>query len=221
MTVLYEDNHLIIVNKACGEIVQADKTGDPSLEETVKQWLKDKYHKSGNVFLGVTHRLDRPVSGIVLLAKTGKALVRLNEQFQKGEIKKTYLAVVKSKPDPPSGFLEQYIFRDEAKNRSYVCGPNQPGAKKALLSYRLAGQSHSFYLVEVQLMTGRHHQIRCQLASIGCPIRGDLKYGYPRSNPDAGISLHAWQVQFMHPVTKKWITVQAPFPPQDPVWTYF
>jgi len=221
MTVVYEDNHLLIVNKACGEIVQVDKTGDPSLEVTLKQWLKEKYNKPGNVFLGVTHRLDRPVTGLVIFAKTSKVLPRLNEQFKMGEIHKTYWAIVKQAPALPEGMLEHYLFRNEKQNKSYVCDANKSGSKRALLHYKLIGKSDSYYLLEIELYTGRHHQIRCQLAAIGCPIKGDLKYGYPRSNPDGGISLHSRRVQFVHPVSGLAIDVTAPLPEGDAIWKNF
>ena len=181
MTILYEDNHLIIVNKSCSEIVQADKTGDPSLEEEIKQWLKQTYNKAGNVFLGVTHRLDRPVTGVVIFAKTSKALARLNEMFRKGEIHKTYFALVKNSPPATEGRLEHFLWRNEKQNKSYVSVQEKPGSKKAILDYKLLGRSDRYALLEIDLKTGRHHQIRCQLAGIGCPIKGDLKYGYPRS----------------------------------------
>lgn len=188
MTVVYEDNHLIIVNKTASEIVQGDKTGDVPLSETVKQYLKEKYAKPGNVFLGVTHRLDRPVSGLVVFAKTSKALARLNEMFRKGEVKKTYWAVVKTCPQVEEGELVHYLVRNEKQNKSYAYDKEVNGSKKAVLHYRLIGHSENYYLLEVDLKTGRHHQIRCQLAKIGCPIKGDLKYGFPRSNPDGSIA---------------------------------
>jgi len=221
MTVLYEDNHILIVNKACGEIVQVDKTGDPSLEETLKVWLREKYNKRGNVFLGVTHRLDRPVTGLVIFARTSKVLPRLNEQFKNGEIHKTYLAIVKQAPPATEGMLEHYLYRNEKQNKSYVCDAGKSGAKKAVLHYKLIGKSDTFYLLEIKLLTGRHHQIRCQLAAIGCPIRGDLKYGFPRSNPDGGISLHSRHVTFVHPVSGVTLNVTAPLPEKDAVWTFF
>ena len=175
MTVVYEDNHLIIVNKTASEIVQGDKTGDVPLSETVKQYLKEKYAKPGNVFLGVTHRLDRPVSGLVVFAKTSKALARLNEMFRKGEVKKTYWAVVKTCPQVEEGELVHYLVRNEKQNKSYAYDKEVNGSKKAVLHYRLIGHSENYYLLEVDLKTGRHHQIRCQLAKIGCPIKGDLE----------------------------------------------
>ena len=195
MTVVYEDNHIIVVNKTASEIVQADKTGDTPLSETVKQYLKEKYQKPGNVFLGVTHRLDRPVSGLVIFAKTSKALTRLNEMFRTSEVKKTYWAVVKNAPQEPEGELVHFLVRNEKQNKSYAYDKEVPNSKKAILHYRLIGHSENYYLLEVDLKTGRHHQIRCQLAKMGCPIKGDLKYGSPRSNPDGSICLHARRVQ--------------------------
>ena len=220
MTVVYEDNHLIIVNKTASEIVQGDKTGDVPLLETVKQYLKEKYAKPGNVFLGVTHRLDRPVSGLVVFAKTSKALARLNEMFRKGEVKKTYWAVVKTCPQVEEGELVHYLVRNEKQNKSYAYDKEVNGSKKAVLHYRLIGHSENYYLLEVDLKTGRHHQIRCQLAKIGCPIKGDLKYGFPRSNPDGSICLHARKVCFVHPVSKEQIVVTAPVPDGN-LWKAF
>lgn len=212
MTVVYEDNHIIVVNKTASEIVQADKTGDTPLSETVKQYLKEKYQKPGNVFLGVTHRLDRPVSGLVILAKTSKALSRLNEMFKNSEVKKTYWAIVKEIPKEPEGELVHFLVRNEKQNKSYAYEKEVPGSKKAILYYRLIGRSQNYYLLEVDLKTGRHHQIRCQLAKMGCPIKGDLKYGFPRSNPDGSICLHARRVRFIHPVSKEVIELDAPVP---------
>ena len=200
MTVVYEDNHIIVVNKTASEIVQADKTGDTPLSETVKQYLKEKYQKPGNVFLGVTHRLDRPVSGLVIFAKTSKALTRLNEMFRAGEVKKTYWAVVKNAPKESEGELVHFLVRNEKQNKSYAYDKEVPNSKKAVLDYRLIGRSENYYLLEVDLKTGRHHQIRCQLAKMGCPIKGDLKYGSPRSNPDGSICLHARRVRFVHQI---------------------
>ena len=212
MTVVYEDNHIIVVNKTASEIVQADKTGDTPLSETVKQYLKEKYQKPGNVFLGVTHRLDRPVSGLVIFAKTSKALTRLNEMFRAGEVKKTYWAVVKNAPKESEGELVHFLVRNEKQNKSYAYDKEVPNSKKAVLDYRLIGRSENYYLLEVDLKTGRHHQIRCQLAKMGCPIKGDLKYGSPRSNPDGSICLHARRVRFVHPVSKELIELKAPLP---------
>lgn len=221
MRVLYEDNHLIAVNKTCSEIVQGDKTGDEPLSETIKKFLKAKYNKPGEVFLGVTHRLDRPVSGVVLFAKTSKALTRLNEMFKNQEIKKTYWAIVKNKPEELEGRLEHYLVRNEKQNKSTAHTKMVPESKKAALSYRLITSSDSYYLLEVHLETGRHHQIRCQLAKMGCPIKGDLKYGFPRSNPNGGISLHARNVSFIHPVSKEIIDITAPVPLDDAMWKVF
>ena len=212
MTVLYEDNHIIIVNKTASEIVQGDKTGDVPLSETVKQYLKEKYQKPGNVFIGVTHRLDRPVSGLVVFAKTSKALSRLNEMFKNSEVRKTYWAVVKNAPREPEGELVHYLVRNEDQNKSYAYDTERPGSKRAVLHYRLIGRSQNYFLLEVDLKTGRHHQIRCQLAKMGCPIKGDLKYGFPRSNPDGSICLHARRVSFEHPVSHLRIEVEAPVP---------
>lgn len=217
MTVVYEDNHIIIVNKTASEIVQGDKTGDVPLSETVKQYLKEKYQKPGNVFIGVTHRLDRPVSGLVVFAKTSKALSRLNEMFKNSEVKKTYWAIVKQTPAETEGELVNYLVRNEKQNKSYAYDTEKPGSKKAVLHYRLIARSDNYCLLEVDLKTGRHHQIRCQLAKMGCPIKGDLKYGFPRSNPDGSICLHARRVRFVHPVSKELIDVVAPVP-SDNLW---
>lgn len=220
MTVVYEDNHLIVVNKSSSEIVQGDKTGDTPLSETVKQYIKEKYAKPGNVFLGVTHRLDRPVSGLVVFAKTGKALSRLNEMFRLGSVKKTYWAIVRQCPPAAEGELVHYLVRNEKQNKSYAYDKEVPNSRKAILSYRLIGRSDNYYLLEVDLKTGRHHQIRCQLAKMGCPIKGDLKYGFPRSNPDGSICLHARKIQFVHPVSKEEITLTAPVP-EGNLWNGF
>ena len=220
MTVVYEDNHIIVVNKTASEIVQADKTGDTPLSETVKQYLKEKYQKPGNVFLGVTHRLDRPVSGLVIFAKTSKALTRRNGMFRAGEVKKTYWAVVKNAPKESEGELVHFLVRNEKQNKSYAYDKEVPNSKKAVLDYRLIGRSENYYLLEVDLKTGRHHQIRCQLAKMGCPIKGDLKYGSPRSNPDGSICLHARRVRFVHPVSKELIELKAPLP-EGNLWKGF
>ena len=220
MEVVYEDNHIIVVNKTVSEIVQGDKTGDTPLSETVKQYLKEKYAKPGNVFLGVVHRLDRPVSGLVMFAKTGKALERLNEMFRIGEVKKTYWAIVRQRPELEEAELVNYLVRNEKQNKSYAYDKEVKNAKKAVLHYRLIGCSQNYFLLEVDLKTGRHHQIRCQLAKMGCPIKGDLKYGFPRSNPDGGISLHARRVRFVHPVSKALIDLTAPLP-DDGLWRCF
>ena len=220
MTVVYEDNHLIIVNKTASEIVQGDKTGDTPLSETVKQYIKEKYAKPGNVFLGVVHRLDRPVSGVVVFAKTSKALARLNEMFRNSEVKKTYWAIVKQRPPQDEGELVNYLVRNEKQNKSYAYDKEVKNSKKAVLHYRLIGHSQNYFLLEVDLKTGRHHQIRCQLAKMGCPIKGDLKYGFARSNPDGSICLHAHRVKFVHPVSKELIDVTAPLPPGN-LWNGF
>ncbi|MDR2859997.1 MAG: RluA family pseudouridine synthase [Mediterranea sp.] len=220
MNVIYEDNHIIAVNKTASEIVQGDKTGDTPLSETIKLYLKEKYQKPGNVFIGVTHRLDRPVSGLVLFAKTGKALARLNEMFKNGEIKKSYWAVVKNQPAEPESELVHYLTRNEKANKSYAHDKETPHSKKAILHYKLVGHSQNYHLLEIELKTGRHHQIRCQLAKIGCPVKGDLKYGAPRSNPDGSICLHARQIKFIHPISQKWIELEAPVPDGN-LWAGF
>lgn len=217
MNVVYEDNHIIIVNKQSGEIVQGDKTGDTPLSDIVKQYIKEKYNKPGNVFLGVVHRLDRPVSGLVVFAKTSKALSRLNEMFRTGDVHKTYWAIVKKNDIAPESTLTDWLTRNERQNKSYAHNREVPGAKKAVLSYKVRSMSDNYMLLEVRLMTGRHHQIRCQLAHMGCPIKGDLKYGSPRSNPDGSISLMSRRVEFVHPVSKKTIAVEAPVP-NDRLW---
>ena len=220
MIVVYEDNHIIVVNKTSSEIVQGDKTGDTPLSEMVKQYLKEKYNKPGNVFIGVTHRLDRPVSGLVVFAKTSKALPRLNEMFRNGEVKKTYWAIVKECPKETEGELVHYLVRNEKQNKSYAYDKEVKNSKKAVLHYKLIDHSQNYYLLEVDLKTGRHHQIRCQLAKMGCPIKGDLKYGSPRSNPDGSICLHARTVQFVHPVSKEMIRLTAPVP-EGNLWNGF
>lgn len=220
MQVVYEDNHIIIVSKESGEIVQGDKTGDTPLSETVKAYIKEKYQKPGAVFLGVVHRLDRPVWGLVVFARTSKALARLNNMFRDGEVHKTYWAIVQNRPQHEEALLEHWLTRNEKQNKSYAYDHEVPGSKKALLKYRTIGQSDRYTLLEVQLMTGRHHQIRCQLAAMGCPIKGDLKYGAKRSNPDGSISLLARRIEFVHPVSKETIRVEAPLP-QDSLWEVF
>lgn len=217
MEVLYEDNHIIAVNKTCREIVQGDKTGDVPLSELLKAWLKEKYAKPGNVFVGVTHRVDRPVSGVVIFAKTGKALSRLNDMFRAGEIRKTYWAIVKNRPPKEEDELTHWLVKNEKQNKSYAYDTEKPGAKKAILHYRLIARSDRYYLLEIDLKTGRHHQIRSQLAKIGCPIKGDLKYGFDRSNKDGGISLHARSAEFIHPVSRKNVRIVAPVP-DDNLW---
>lgn len=221
MEVLYEDNHIIAVNKTCNEIVQGDKTGDTPLSETVKAYIKEKYNKPGEVFLGVTHRLDRPTSGVVLFARTSKALTRLNEMFKSHEqIQKTYWAIVQGAPKVPEARLENWLVRNEAQNKSYIAKPGAKEAKQAILSYKTLVKGEHYTLLEVNLETGRHHQIRCQLAAIGCPIKGDLKYGAKRSNPDGGICLHARKIEFIHPVKKENICITASVP-NDSLWQQF
>ena len=217
MQVVYEDNHVIVVNKSSGEIVQGDKTGDLPLSEMVRQYIKDAYAKPGAVFLGVVHRLDRPVFGLVLFARTSKALERLNRMFANGEVHKTYWAITKNLPPKEEGRLENWIVRNEKQNKSYAYDTERPHSKKAILDYKVVGRTDNYCLLEVNLHTGRHHQIRCQLAHIGCPIRGDLKYGAPRSNPDGSISLLARRLEFIHPVSKQTIAVEAPLP-DDNLW---
>lgn len=238
MTVLYEDNHIIAVNKTCNEIVQGDKTGDTPLSETVKAYIKAKYNKPGEVFLGVTHRLDRPTSGVVLFARTSKALTRLNEMFREKSvspkdglsaersvlcqpegrsIKKTYWAIVQGCPKQPEARLENRLTRNEKLNKSFIAKPNAKEAKLAILTYKTLVRGANYSLLEVYLETGRHHQIRCQLAAIGCPVKGDLKYGAKRSNPDGGICLHARQIEFIHPVSKIPLCITAPIP-EDSLW---
>lgn len=217
MTPLYEDNHIIIVHKECGEIVQGDKTGDTPLSESVKHWLKEKYAKPGNVFLGVVHRLDRPVAGIVVFAKTSKALKRLNDMFRKGEVSKTYWAIVQNAPEKQDETLINWLVRNEKQNKSYAHENEVPNSKKAILHYKVLGSSDHYTLLEINLQTGRHHQIRCQLAHMGCTIKGDLKYGARRSNPDGGISLLARRIEFVHPVSHDKIMVEAPLP-NEKLW---
>lgn len=221
MTILYEDNHIIAVNKTCNEIVQGDKTGDTPLSETVKAYIKAKYNKPGEVFLGVTHRLDRPTSGVVLFARTSKALARLNDMFKSHEqIQKTYWAIVQGAPKLPEARLENYLIRNEKQNKSYIVESQKSkdkSAKQAILTYKVLAKGERYSLLEINLETGRHHQIRCQLAAIGCPVKGDLKYGAKRSNPDGGICLHARQIAFEHPVSHEQITITAPTP-EDSLW---
>lgn len=217
MNVVYEDNHVIIVSKRSGEIVQGDKTGDRTLADDVKAYIKEKYAKPGNVFLGVVHRLDRPVWGLVVFAKTSKALARLNEMFRNGDVHKTYWAICQNVPQQPEATITHWLTRNERQNKSYAYDREVPGSKKAVLHYKVIGHSERYTLVEVLLMTGRHHQIRCQLAKIGCPIKGDLKYGARRSNPDGSISLLARKVEFTHPVSKEPVCVVSPVP-DDRLW---
>jgi len=218
--ILYEDNHLLLVNKLPSEIVQGDKTGDEPLGELLKTYLKVKYNKPGNVFMGVIHRLDRPVSGVVVFAKTSKALSRLNQMVKERAFRKTYWAVVKNKPPQAEATLVHHLVRNERKNKTFVHNKPVSGSKEAVLDYRFVASGERYHLLEIDLKTGRHHQIRAQLAAIGCPIKGDLKYGFPRSNPDASISLHALKVAFVHPVKKEPLEIIAP-PPDEPLWNYF
>jgi 23S rRNA pseudouridine1911/1915/1917 synthase len=217
LEVLYEDNHLIAVNKKTGDLVQGDNTGDEPLSEKVKTYLKEKYQKPGNVFCGVIHRLDRPVSGVVLFAKTSKALSRMNELFRERSIQKIYWAIVKEKPKKENAVLINYLVKDEKNNRSKAVGAENKSALKAELEYKLIAKTDNFFLLEVYPLTGRHHQIRVQLSTMGSPIKGDLKYGFNRSNPDGSISLHARKLIFDHPVTKERTEIIAP-PPNEVVW---
>lgn len=218
--VLHEDNHLIAVNKLPSEIVQGDKTGDKPLSEIVKSYLKKKYNKPGNVFTGVIHRLDRPVSGAVIFAKTGKGLSRMNDLIKNRKIKKTYWAIVKNKPKEKTAILKHFLSRNEKQNKSYASEKPKEGSKEAILTYHLIASSRDYHLLEIDLKTGRHHQIRAQLAAIGSPIKGDLKYGYPRSNKSPSIDLHARSISFVHPVKKESLKIIAD-PPKDVLWNYF
>lgn len=217
MEVLYEDNHIIIVYKEAGEIVQGDKTGDEPLSEIVKRWIKDKYQKPGNVFLGIVHRLDRPVSGLVVFAKTSKALTRLNNMFRNGEVHKTYWAIVTRPPFEKEATLTDWLVRNERQNKSYAYNHQVPTSKKSILHYKVINQSERYTLLEINLMTGRHHQIRCQLSNMDCPIKGDLKYGAQRSNSDGSISLLSHRIEFIHPVSKENICIVSPLP-NDNLW---
>ena len=218
--VLFEDNHLIAVLKRSSDLSQGDKTGDISLDTEVKKYLAEKYNKPGDVFLGVVHRLDRPVSGVILYARTSKALERLNEMLREAQVKKTYLAIVKERPPEDSQTITHFLKKIEDQNKTYVYDKEVKGSKKASLTYRLAGRSERYYLLEIELHSGRHHQIRAQLAAIGCPIKGDLKYGYSRSNDDGSISLLARRLEFIHPVKKEKVIITAPFPEGD-IWSLF
>jgi len=221
LDILFEDNHIIAINKSSSDIVQGDKTGDETLSDRVKEYIKRKYKKPGDVFLGVVHRLDRPVSGVVLFARTSKALSRLNKMFQDKEIKKTYWAIVAELPKEDQGRVVHHILKNSEKNKSYAFPKPRMGTKEAILNYRLVSGLKNSYMLEVDLETGRHHQIRCQLAKIGCPIRGDLKYGFPRSNKGGGISLHARQIEFIHPVKKEPVIITAPTPQDENIWKEF
>lgn len=218
--ILFEDNHIIIVNKLPSQIVQGDKTGDVTLADLVKDYIKAKYNKPGEVFLGVVHRLDRPVSGAVIFARTSKSLTRLNALIKNREVQKTYWAVVKNKPPTLSDTLIDFLRRDEARNKSFIATEKTKGAQKASLTYTLFASSDNYHLLKIDLHTGRHHQIRAQLSGIGCPIKGDLKYGYPRSNSDGSIHLHAVKLEFIHPVSNSRIFIVAETP-HDPIWDYF
>ncbi len=218
--ILYEDNHIIAVYKRSSDLAQGDKTGDISLDTEIKKYLAEKYKKPGDVFLGVVHRLDRPVSGVILFARTSKALERLNEMFRTKQVKKTYLAIVKERPPDDEATITHFLKKNEAQNKSYVYDTEVKGSKEASLTYRLKGRSDRYYLLEVELHTGRHHQIRAQLAKIGCPVKGDLKYGFPRPNEDGSISLLARKLEFIHPVRKENISITAHFPEGD-IWSVF
>lgn len=217
MQILYEDNHIIAVNKESGELIQGDKSGDEPLSEKVKKYIAEKYKKPGDVFLGIVHRIDRPVSGVVVFARTSKALRRLNELFRDKEISKKYLTIVKERPPAEKGMLTAFLKKNEKQNKSYIYATEVNGSKKASLTYNLLCRTDRYYLLEIDLISGRHHQIRCQLADAGCPVKGDLKYGYSRSNEDGGISLHSWKLSFIHPVKKEKIEIIAPLPAKD-IW---
>jgi 23S rRNA pseudouridine1911/1915/1917 synthase len=218
--ILYEDNHIIAVYKRSSDLAQGDSTGDVPLDAEIKKYIAEKYKKPGEVFLGVVHRLDRPVSGVILFARTSKALTRLNEMFRNKEIKKTYLAIVKERPPEDEATITHFLKKNEPQNKSYVYDTEVKGSKEASLTYRLKGRTERYYLLEIELHTGRHHQIRAQLAKIGCPVKGDLKYGYPRSNEDGGISLLSRRIEFIHPVKKEAVTITAHFPEGD-IWHLF
>lgn len=219
LQILHEDNHLIIVSKRVGDIVQGDKTGDKSLAEVVKEFLKEKYQKLGEVFLGVVHRLDRPTSGIVVFAKTSKALTRMNELFSNRETDKTYWAIVKNKPSKSEDRLTHFIKRNEKNNTSKAHIHEVPNSKIAILDYKIIAELNNYYVLEIKLLTGRHHQIRAQLSAINCPIKGDLKYGFDRSNPDGGIHLHARNLDFVHPVSKENLSIVAKTP-NEMLWNF-
>jgi 23S rRNA pseudouridine1911/1915/1917 synthase len=218
LTILYEDNHIIAVNKTQHDLVQKDATGDLSLDDKIRQYLKDKYNKPGKVFLGVVHRLDRPVTGVVLFARTTKSLTRLTRMFRDGRIKKTYWAIVKNAPPKDSDRLVHYMILNAKQNKSYCYEIPKPRSKEAALSYKIIGKSEHYFLIEINLETGRHHQIRAQLAHIGCPVKGDLKYGFPRSNRDGGISLHAYEISFIHPVSNEPICIKAETQDRENLW---
>jgi 23S rRNA pseudouridine1911/1915/1917 synthase len=219
--ILYEDNHIVVVNKLPGEIVQGDKTGDVPLSEKVKEYIKEKYQKPGAVFLGVVHRIDRPVSGVVIFARTSKALERMNKLFREKDIRKTYWAVVKNKPPLPNDSLVRFLVKNEKLNKSFASLQPKAGALESTLDYNLLASSDTYHLLEINPQTGRHHQIRVMLADIGCPIKGDLKYGFNRSNPDGSIHLHARKINFIHPVSGEAVEITAPPPIADPLWKFF
>lgn len=221
MRICFEDNHLLVVNKRPGEMVQADKTGDIPLSEHLKAYIKEKYHKPGRVYLGVVHRLDRPVSGLVIFARTSKALARLNRMLKDREMEKHYWAVVKQKPEQKAGQLTHYLLKNEKQNKSYVASAKTPGAKLASMDYRLLGSGNHYHLLEIHLHTGRHHQIRAQLAAMGSPVKGDLKYGFSRANDNGSIHLHARFLSFVHPVSQERLHLVAPVPQEDPLWKVF
>lgn len=220
MEILFEDNHLIAINKRVSDLVQGDKTGDETLADQVKEYLRVKYNKPGEAYLGIVHRLDRPVSGVVLFARTSKALERLNLMFRDRQIEKHYLAIVKERPPDEEGTLVHFLKKVETQNRSYAYDHEVKGSREASMAYRVAGHSNRYYLLEIELHSGRHHQIRCQLSFVGCPIKGDLKYGFGRSNDNGGISLHARSLSFIHPVKNEQVTITAPIPAYD-VWPLF
>ena len=218
--ILYEDNHLIAINKRSSDLVQGDRSGDESLDNEVKKYLARKYNKPGDAYLGVVHRLDRPVSGVLLFARTSKALTRLNDIFRTRQVRKIYWAIVKERPPGEEETVEHFMKKNEAKNKSFTYDHEIKGSKKASLTYKLIGRSVSYYLLEIELHTGRHHQIRAQMAALGCPVMGDLKYGFPRSNEDGSISLHSKRLEFIHPVTKEGIVITAPVP-EGKIWQAF
>lgn len=220
LEVIYEDNHLIAVNKNAGDITQGDKTGDETLPDKLKSWLAHKYKKEGNVYVGVIHRLDRPTSGVIVFSKTSKALPRMNKLFKTQEVRKIYWAIVENKPKNPKGSLVDYLKKNEKQNKSYVVEKGTKDAKEAIMDYELIGESDRYFLLEVNIQTGRHHQIRAQLANIGCTIKGDLKYGSKSSNKNGGISLHARSVKFIHPVRGEEVSIVAKVP-DDNLWKFF
>jgi 23S rRNA pseudouridine1911/1915/1917 synthase len=220
LRILYEDNHLIAVQKRSSDLSQGDKTGDESLDQEVKKYIAEKYKKPGDVFLGVVHRLDRPVSGVILYARTSKSLQRFNEMFRENQVKKTYLAIVRERPPEDSETITHFLKKNEVQNKTYVYDREVKGSKQASLTYKTISRSEKYYLLEIELHSGRHHQIRAQLSAIGCPIKGDLKYGFARSNEDGGISLMARRLEFIHPVKKEKIVIESPFPEGD-IWNHF